>query len=69
MRGIPNGRIELTRPLDNENVMIDSIYPQLICVEATVAQKVSVALSALSEIFLSMGRWRTLASRGHRVSQ
>lgn len=36
VRGIPNGRIELTRPLDNENVMIDSIYPQLICVEATV---------------------------------
>jgi hypothetical protein len=30
VRGIPQGRIELTGPMDHEKVMIDHIYPQLI---------------------------------------
>lgn len=36
VRGIPNGRIELTRTMDQEMIMIDNIYPQLIPGEANL---------------------------------
>ena len=36
VRGIPNGRIELTRPMNQEYIMMDNIYPQLISGEANI---------------------------------